>query len=149
MVQEINEHYKNMSFDGTYTKISEEEIHNILNAQVEDQCIFIALKGEEIVAAANIKLNRSDYIFFVENYVLIKYLYVREDIERTSRENIIEALIEAIIKDIKQYDFKYICADIGITEKELLHVYEKNGLKKYRNRLYKEVNDKNKTVARI
>ncbi|KEJ00004.1 hypothetical protein N494_03045 [Clostridium botulinum A2B7 92] len=121
---------------------SKNSLKEVLNGKNKNEIIFIARNKENIIGMINLSFRDSDYLFFIDKFLYIKYLYVDKDkfIDTQEYKDIAKKLFEASISEAKKYGFKYICGDVLSEEEELRKLFEVNDMKNYKNRLYKKIN---------
>lgn len=122
---------------------SKDRLKSILNKEVKEEVILIAksINDDRILGIINLKFQKPDYIFFVDKFVYVKYMYLDADIIEADKKFISEELFKETIKISKKYGFKYLCSDVLEGEKEVKKILEDNRLRKYRNRLCKKICD--------
>ncbi|GAA0713481.1 GNAT family N-acetyltransferase [Paraclostridium ghonii] len=123
----------------THSKNSLEEV---LSGKNENEAIIVAKDNEKIIGILNLLFSTPDYIFFVDKFVYIKYLYVDQDKLKTleDREDISKELFDYAINISKSNGFKYICGDVLIGDNELESLFKTNEMKDYRSRFCKNLN---------
>lgn len=123
----------------THSKNSLEEV---LSGKNENEAIIVAKDNEKIIGILNLLFSPPDYIFFVDKFVYIKYLYVDQDKLKTleDREYISKELFDYAINISKSNGFKYICGDVITGDNELKSLFKTNEMKDYRSRFCKNLN---------
>lgn len=123
----------------THSKNSLEEV---LSGKNENEAIIVAKDNEKIIGILNLLFSPPDYIFFVDKFVYIKYLYVDQDKLKTleDREYISKELFDYAINISKSNGFKYICGDVITGDNELESLFKRNEMKDYRSRFCKNLN---------
>ncbi|NFE81733.1 GNAT family N-acetyltransferase [Clostridium sporogenes] len=121
---------------------SKNSLEEVLNGKNKNEIIFIARSKENFIGMINLSSSDSDYMFFIDKFVYIKYLYVDKNKFTDIKEykDIAKELFEASISEVKKHGFKYICGDVLSEEEELRELFEVNDMKNYKNRLYKKIN---------
>lgn len=121
---------------------SKDSLEEVLNGKNKNEIIFIARSKENFIGMINLSSSDSDYMFFIDKFIYIKYLYVDKnkftDIKKYKDAS--KKLFEASISEAKKHGFKYICGDVLSEEEELRELFEVNDMKNYKNRLYKKIN---------
>ncbi|WP_371025375.1 GNAT family N-acetyltransferase [Paraclostridium ghonii] len=123
----------------THSKNSLEEV---LSGKNENEAIIVAKDNEKIIGILNLLFSPPDYIFFVDKFVYIKYLYVDQDKLKTleDREYISKELFDYAMNISKSNGFKYICGDVLTGDNELESLFKTNEMKDYRSRFCKNLN---------
>lgn len=125
----------------THSKNSLEEV---LSGKNENEAIIVAKDNEKIIGILNLLFSPPDYIFFVDKFVYIKYLYVDQDQDKLKtledREYISKELFDYAINISKSNGFKYICGDVITGDNELESLFKRNEMKDYRSRFCKNLN---------
>lgn len=121
---------------------SKDSLEEVLNGKNKNEMIFIARSKENFIGMINLSSSDSDYMFFIDRFVYIKYLYVDKNKFTDIKEykDASKKLFEASISEAKKHGFKYICGDVLSEEEELRELFEINDMKNYKNRLYKKIN---------
>ncbi|MBA4507618.1 N-acetyltransferase [Clostridium sporogenes] len=121
---------------------SKNSLKEVLNGKNKNEMIFIARNKENFIGMINLSFSDSDYMFFIDKFVYIKYLYVDKNkfIDTQEREEVVKRLFTASINKAKEHGFKYICGDVLSEEGELRELFKMNEMKNYKNRLYKKIN---------
>ncbi|EKO1913228.1 N-acetyltransferase [Clostridium botulinum] len=121
---------------------SKDSLEEVLNGKNKNEIIFIARRKENFIGMINLSSSDSDYMFFIDRFVYIKYLYVDKNKFTDIKEykDASKKLFEASISEAKKHGFKYICGDVLSEEEELRELFEVNDMKSYKNRLYKKIN---------
>ncbi|MDU7251610.1 MAG: GNAT family N-acetyltransferase [Clostridium sp.] len=121
---------------------SKNSLKEVLNGKNKNEMIFIARNKENFIGMINLSFSDSDYMFFIDKFLYIKYLYVDKDkfIDTQEYKDIAKKLFEASINEAREHGFKYICGDVLSEEEELRELFEINDMKNYKNRLYKKIN---------
>ncbi|EPY2276458.1 GNAT family N-acetyltransferase [Clostridium sporogenes] len=121
---------------------SKDSLEEVLNGKNKNEIIFIARNKENFIGMINLSSSDSDYMFFIDKFIYIKYLYVDKnkftDIKEYKEAS--KKLFKASISEAKKHGFKYICGDVLSEEEELRELFELNDMKNYKNRLYKKIN---------
>lgn len=121
---------------------SKNSLEEVLNSKTENELIIIAKDNEKIIGILNLIFSPPDYIFFVDKFIYIKYLYVDQDKLKTleDREYISKELFDHAINISKRNGFKYICGDVLTGDNELEGLFKTNEMKAYRSRFCKKLN---------
>ncbi|MGO5073960.1 GNAT family N-acetyltransferase [Clostridium sporogenes] len=121
---------------------SKDSLEEVLNCKNKNEMIFIARNKENLIGMINLSFSDSDYMFFIDKFIYIKYLYVDKNKFTDTQEykDATQKLFEASISEAKKHGFKYICGDVLSEEEELRELFEMNDMKNYKNRLYKKIN---------
>ncbi|HGG0416961.1 N-acetyltransferase [Clostridium botulinum] len=121
---------------------SKNSLEEVLNGKNKNEIIFIARNKENFIGMINLSFRDSDYLFFIDKFLYIKYLYVDKNKFTDIKEykDASKKLFEASISEAKKHGFKYICGDVLSEEEELRELFEVNDMKNYKNRLYKKIN---------
>ncbi|NFS07031.1 GNAT family N-acetyltransferase [Clostridium botulinum] len=121
---------------------SKNSLKEVLNGENKNEIIFIAMDKESVVGMINLSFSDSDYMFFIDKFLYIKYLYVDKNkfIYIKEYKDVAKKLFVASISEAKKHGFKYICGDVLSEEEELRELFEVNDMKNYKNRLYKKIN---------
>ncbi|MFV3011135.1 GNAT family N-acetyltransferase [Clostridium botulinum] len=121
---------------------SKNSLKEVLNGKNKNEIIFIAMDKENVVGMINLSFSDSDYMFFIDKFLYIKYLYVDKNKFTDTQEykDVTQKLFAASISEAKKHGFKYICGDVLSEEEELRELFEVNDMKNYKNRLYKKIN---------
>ncbi|EJO5347411.1 GNAT family N-acetyltransferase [Clostridium botulinum] len=121
---------------------SKESLREVLSGKNKNEMIFIAMDKENFVGMIDFYFSDSNYMFFIDKFVYIKYLYVDKNkfIYTQDYSYVSKRLFETLINKAKEYGVKYVCADVLSKEDELKELFEMNEMTNYKNRLYKKVN---------
>ncbi|MCS4475316.1 N-acetyltransferase [Clostridium botulinum] len=121
---------------------SKNSLEEVLNGKNKNEMIFIARSKENFIGMINLSFSDSDYMFFIDKFLYIKYLYVNKNKFTDIQEykDATQKLFAASISEAKKHGFKYICGDVLSEEEELRELFEMNDMKNYKNRLYKKIN---------
>ncbi|HDK7155111.1 TPA: N-acetyltransferase [Clostridium botulinum] len=121
---------------------SKDSLEKVLNGKNKNEMIFIARSKESFIGMINLSFSDSDYMFFIDKFIYIKYLYVDRNkfIDTQEYKEATQKLFEVSISEAKKHGFKYICGDVLSEEEELRELFEVNDMKNYKNRLYKKIN---------
>ncbi len=121
---------------------SKDSLEEVLNGKNKNEMIFIARSKENFIGMINMSFSDSDYMFFIDKFLYIKYLYVDKSKFTDIKEykDATQKLFAASISEAKKHGFKYICGDVLSEEEELRELFEVNDMKNYKNRLYKKIN---------
>ncbi|KEJ01738.1 N-acetyltransferase [Clostridium botulinum] len=121
---------------------SKNSLKEVLNGKNKNEMIFIARSKENFIGMINLSFSDSDYMFFIDKFLYIKYLYVNKNKFTDIQEykDATQKLFAASISEAKKHGFKYICGDVLSEEEELRELFEMNDMKNYKNRLYKKIN---------
>lgn len=141
-ILDINERRTSiMKYDDFKLYHSRNSLEEVLNHKNKSEIILVAMNKESLVGMINLSFSNSDYMFFVDRFVYIKYMYVdKNKLTNTEEfEYIAKKLFEAVISESKKHRFKYICGDVLSEEDELRELFEMNDMKNYRNRLCKKI----------
>lgn len=144
IMSEINKKRDDMiEYDDFKLNHSKNSLEEVLEGKNENEIIFVAIHNEKIIGILNLLFSAPDYIFFVDKFVYIKYLYLDQNESSTSedREYISKKLFDSGINISKKYGFKYICGDVLNGENELEDLFKTNEMKNYRSRLCKKLNN--------
>lgn len=119
---------------------SKNSLEEVLNGKNKNEMIFIARSKENFIGMINLSFSDSDYMFFIDKFLYIKYLYVNKNKFTDIQEykDATQKLFAASISEAKKHGFKYICGDVLSEEEELRELFEMNDMKNYKNRLYKK-----------
>ncbi|GAA0696617.1 GNAT family N-acetyltransferase [Paraclostridium ghonii] len=121
---------------------SKNSLEEVLNGKNKNEAIIVAKDNEKIIGILNLLFSPPDYIFFVDKFAYIKYLYVDQPKLKTLEyvEYISKELFDYAISISKTNGFKYICGDVLAGENELEYLFKSNEMKDYRSRLCKKLN---------
>lgn len=144
IIMDIDDKRNNiMKYNDFEFKHSENSLEEVLNNKNKNEIIFIARHKEKLIGMINILFSNPNYIFFVDKFAYVKYLYVEKSelVSEEERKDISEKLFNIAMEKIKKYGFRYICGDILDGDDDLKELFQINCMKKYRSRLYKKIND--------
>ncbi|WP_434293479.1 GNAT family N-acetyltransferase [Clostridium botulinum] len=121
---------------------SKDSLEEVLNGKNKNEMIFIARSKENFIGMINLSFSNSDYMFFIDKFLYIKYLYVDKNkfTDIQGYKDATQKLFAASISEAEKHGFKYICGDVLSEEEELRELFEINDMENYKNRLYKKIN---------
>lgn len=131
--QDLLKYYED--FNTRHTRDSIEKA--LLKGTGEYEKIWTACFENEIKGFLDIQYKASDYLFFADKYIFIRYFYVCNN-----EQDIAEKLMNHAIQESKKYGFEYMCGDIVPEDQEMRELYSRNGLEEYRNRMAKQLIEK-------
>lgn len=135
LIEKINIEQKKMTtYEDFNTEHSKKSLKQLIVNGDETERIWIASLNEKIIGMININYQRSDYLFFDDKYVFIKYVYVEEGMEEC-----LQMLFDTVITDAKQYGFEYICTDVKVGDARVDKLLQDNSFEDFRFRLAKEL----------
>ncbi|MCS4470815.1 N-acetyltransferase [Clostridium botulinum] len=110
---------------------SKNSLEEVLNGKNKNEMIFIARSKENFIGMINLSFSDSDYMFFIDKFLYIKYLYVNKNKFTDIQEykDATQKLFAASISEAKKHGFKYICGDVLSEEEELRELFEMNDMK--------------------
>ncbi|MCR1934568.1 GNAT family N-acetyltransferase [Clostridium tepidum] len=142
LISSINEKKTKITkYDDFNFKHSKDSLKEVLSGKNKNEILFIAICKENFLGMINISFNNPDYIFFIDKFAYIKYMYVDKNklIDKQKYEYVAKELFEVAISEGKKYGFKYICGDVLTEEDELKELFEMNDMKNYKRRMQKKV----------
>lgn len=121
---------------------SKNTLKSVLNKEDKNEIIIVAKDDEKIIGFLNLLFSPPDYIFFIDKFAYIKYLYVDQNKLKTpkAKESISKELFNYAINISKTNGFRYICGDVLTEDSELEYLFKLNDMKDYRSRLCKKLN---------
>ncbi len=133
---------KIIKYDDFNSNHSKDSLREALSDKNKNEMIFIAMDKENFLGILDMSFNNSDYMFFIDKFAYIKYMYVNKNklIDTQEYEYVAKELFETAISEAKEYGFKYVCGgDVLTEEDELRELFEMNHMKNYKKRLQKNV----------
>ena len=79
IIMDIDDKRNNiMKYNDFEFKHSENSLEEVLNNKNKNEIIFIARHKEKLIGMINILFSNPNYIFFVDKFAYVKYLYVEK-----------------------------------------------------------------------